>query len=467
MLNARLAETVWRETHHALRGLAASPAFSLTAVAVLAIGIGGITAIFTLVRAALLEPLPYPAASELVYIDQRFSLRRFEETRETVRTLSRAGAYLSWREDMVLSGGGAPEGLHGARVSANFLDVLGTRPLFGRGFLDEDDQPTGRAVALISSGLWKRRFGADPQLAGKTIVLDAVRHTVVGVLPDGFAFPFPETDVWVPRPADTSTLDKRYRRIVTTLTLFGRLAPGVSIEQAQSEIDVVDERYRAEYPKRLDAKSEFTFPVRPLKQRLVGSTKLLWTLLGAVALVLLIACVNIAGLTLTRASSRSHEYSVRSALGATSGRLAGSLLAESALVTLAGSVAGVALAQVAGAILPRLMGLPANLTGTEIDAIVLGFTAAVSVAVAIPLGLFPAFRASRRARPGALTGHGAVAVKTQPSLTNRILGIRGQDLLVVAQVAISVALLVGAITLLLSFTQLFSVDTSDSSPATC
>ena len=458
--STRFADAAWREIRYSLRGLAKSPVFALTAVAVLAIGIGGTTAVFTLVRAVLLEPLPYPAADRLIYLDQRMSLRRYEATRESASSLGQTGAFLGWPEDMILSMGGAPEGLEGARVSANFLDILGTRPLLGRGFLEEDDRPTGRSVAMISAGLWKRRFGADPLVAGKVALLDEVPHTIVGVLPAGFAFPFPETDVWVTRPSETSALAQQYRRFVTTLFIFGRLAPGVTLGQAKSEMDALNQRYVAEYPKRLDGRPGFVVTTRPLKEWVVSDVRLLlWTILGAVAFVLLIACANIAGLILTRASSRSHQFSVRSALGATTGRLASSLLVEGTLLAVAGGGMGTALAHAAVTHLPGLSGLDLpRVAGAEVDGAILGLTAAISIVTGVFVGLFPALRVSRRASSALLAGHGPTGLRRSSTWKSSALGIRVQELLVAAQIALSVALLIGAAALLQSFVRLLNVE---------
>lgn len=460
MVSLRFVGSTVRQVRYSMRGLVKSPVFSLTAIMILAIGIGGITVVYSLVRATLLKPLPYPAPDQLVFIDQRVNLARYQETRDVVRTLSSLGAFLGIRGDMVLSGDGDPQGVRAARVTANFLEILGVQPLLGRGFLDHEDLDTGQAATIISVGLWQRRFGADASTIGRTVLLDAVPHVIVGVAPEGFSFPFPETDVWVTRPADTPSMPAQYRRHLTILTMFGRLAPGASIEQAQSEIDVLDQQFRIENPRSSGARPELAFIVRPLAYRYGGpASSLIWSLFGAVAFVLLIACANIAGLILTRASARSHEYSVRSALGESAGRLAGSLLGESALVTLGGSVAGLALANASAALLPEVIDIPLLRSGElEIDAAVLAFTAAVSILVAVPLGLLPAWRLARGIRPEALSGHGPVAAKTLPGWANRVTGISAQDLLVVAQIAISVALLVGAISLLQSFTRLLRVD---------
>ena len=460
MQSLRFADSTLRNVHLSLRGLVKSPLFSLTAIVILANGIGGITAVFSLMRATLLKPLPYPAADDLVYIDQRVNLRRYQETREAVRTFSSLGAFLGIRGDMVLSGEGEPEGVRAARVTANFLEVLGVRPLLGRRFRDEEDRDTGQAATIISAGFWQRRFGAEASAIGKTVLLDAVPHVIVGVVPHGFLFPFPETDVWVTRPSDTPSMPAQYRRHLTILTMFGRLAPGVSIEQAQSEIDLLDQQLRTETPQRSGANPELAFIVRPLAYLYGGAAStLFWSLFGAVGFVLLIACANIAGLILTRASARTHEYAVRAALGESAGQFAARMLSESALVTLAGSLAGVALAKAATALLPSFIDIPLLRSGTlEIDAPVLAFTAAASILVAVPLGLFPTWRLARRMRPEALSGHSAVAAKTVPGLATRAAGIRAQELLAVAQIAISVALLVGAISLLQSFTRLFTVD---------
>jgi hypothetical protein len=205
-----LLESLTQDLRYSVRTLRKNPVFAATAILVLALGIGGNTAIFTVIRAVLLKPLEYRDPDRLVYLsldnpkqntqDVPFTLLRYEETRKTARSFSGVGAFLRSPEAMTLSGGGDAEILNGARVSANFLDILGMQPLLGRSFLGEEDTPAGSPVAMISAGLWKRRFGGDPQVTGKTTLIDSVPYTIIGVLPEGFAFPFSGTDVWVTKP---------------------------------------------------------------------------------------------------------------------------------------------------------------------------------------------------------------------------------------------------------------------------
>src|SRR5712691_11682148 len=223
---APLLETIWRDIRYSLRTLRKNPVFAATAILTLALGIGGNTAIFTVIHAVLLKPLEYRDPDRLVYLSLNnskqnapylpFSLLRCEETRKTARSYTDVGSYLRTPENVTLSGGGDPEALKAARVSANFLEILGIQPAAGRSFLEEEDTPGGAPVAMISAGLWRRRFSGDPRIAGKTTTIDSTPYTIIGVLPEGFAFPFPGVDVWLTRPSEWSFLLPRWWNSVTT-----------------------------------------------------------------------------------------------------------------------------------------------------------------------------------------------------------------------------------------------------------
>lgn len=451
---------------HAARTLRHNPAFAVTAVAALALGIGGNTAMFSVIRGVLLKPLEYREPDRLVRVsmdsaqfrsrDVPFSLEQFEHMR-AARSFSGFGVSLSTAEDMTVSGSGAPEALKGARVSANFLEILGVDPVVGRSFTSDEDRPGGAAVAMISTSLWTRRFGGDPHIAGRTITLDATPYTVIGVLPAGFEFPFAGLDVWVTRSWEWPALPSRYWRNVTFLLGFARLRTNVTPEQARAELNVLYAQYAAGNRTLLTRRS--TMRVAPLHDQMVANVRsMLWMLLGAVGCVLLIGCANVANLMLARASSRSREFAVRAAIGAGRAQLMRQLLAESVLLAAAGGLAGVLLARWglaaisqindlyvtrAGPVLPRASAI-------HLDGAVLLFTCVLSLLTGVLCGLSPAFRASRTDVASALRESGAAAGKAS---TGRMRG-----LLVVGQIAVSMTLLIGAALLLESFARLHAID---------
>ncbi len=462
-------ETIWQDIRYSLRTLRRNPVFAATAILTLALGIGGNTAIFTVIHAVLLKPLEYRDSDRLVYLSLNdpkqntqevpFSLARYEETRKTARSFTDVGSFLRTPEDMTLSDGGDPEALKGARVSANFLEILGIQPVAGRSFLLEEDTPGGPPVAMISAGLWRRRFGGDPGIAGKTTTIDSTPYTIIGVLPEGFAFPFPGMDVWLTRPSEWSFLQPRFWKYVTTQIGFARLKPQLSLEQARAEMEVLNRQYARAHPERLDAKTGMTVRAEWLKDRIVSNVRpMLWILFGAVGFVLLIGCANLASLLLARASSRSREFAVRAALGAGRGRLMRQLLAESVLLAIAGGTSGVLLARWSLALLPRISALPLPRAGEiHVDAIVLGFTVALSIATGVLFGLFPSLQVSRPDLAEVLRESGAAAGRGMSGHRNT-LGISPRGLLVVGQVALSIILLIGAALLIQSFARLHNVD---------
>ncbi len=430
-------EDLMHDIRYAIRQLRKSSAFALTAIFSIALGIGGTTAMFTVIRAVLLKPLQYRDADRLVVSNGLTSVR-YDETKTAVRSFDEIGDFLNGADNVALSVGASPEVLKEARVSANFLRILGVEPLVGRGFRAEEDTPGGPDVAMISADLWRHRFGGDPSIVGRTVTLATWAYTITGVLPPGFAFPFPGVDVWVTRPAEY---------INTTspmLAAFGRLKPGVSIVQANAEWIVLKNQYAKAYPGMLDAKPGRVDSLTPMKDKLVTDVRsMLWMLFGAVGFVLLIACANVASLLLSRSAFRSRELAVRAALGAGRQRMVAQMLTESLLLGLAGGALGVlfAVLSLRGLASMTELNLP-RIGEIHVDGMVLAFAVMLSVLTGVLFGLAPALGASRPDLIGVLRASGEGASPAGSRRVLRWFNLRG--LLVVGQLALSVVLLIGA-----------------------
>ena len=371
------AERFIQDVRYALRSMRRQPGFSTAAVLTLALGIGANTAIFSLVNAILLRPLPYPEPEHLVTVTGTYPNGALVEMRASSRTM-RVAAYAEGLE-LNLTGLGSPVRLTGTRVSAELLSVLGARPALGRGFQPGEDATGHDNVVILSAAVWEQRFARDPDIIGRSIALDGTSREVVGVMPADFRFPSAKTQIWIPLHADPQLPAAYWGG--DFMPVVARLLPGVTLEQAGAEAKRFQAHVRGLFPWAMPASWNAEVSVVPLQSGMVADVRArLLMLLGVVGLVLLIACVNVANLTLARAASRTQELSVRRALGAGQRRIARQLLTESIVLACAGGVLGLMVAVQGLASLKRLLpaGTP-RLADVHIDWHVLAFTALVVV----------------------------------------------------------------------------------------
>jgi putative ABC transport system permease protein len=458
--------TLMQDLRYSWRALLRTPGFTLAAVVTLALGIGATSTIFTVVNGVLLRPLPYaaperlaniwndlgegaqslPAVSALDFRDYQVRSRTFEEF-----AAASGPGVVNLRGN--LTGGGEPERVDLSTVTANFFPLLGVTPALGRHFTAEEEALNGPKVVMVSHRLWQRRYGGDPSLVGRTIQVDGIGHTVIGILPASFrlllpseAFMVTDAEVWAPLQYDYGHAPPRN---FTGFTVFGRLRPGFTWGQAQAEMNLVAEQFRSEFP--VHAASNLRIRVVPLHLDVVKHARpALLILMGAVGLVLLIACANVANLLLARATTRESEFALRTALGASRWSMVRQLLAESGILALAGGAVGLGCTYWAMALLRVLH--PANLPRLgeiRIDGEVLGFTAALCLGTVLVFGLVPALRAAATDPNNSLQSgaRGTGGLQRQ----------RMRNGLIVAEVALSVVLLVGAGLLVRSFLALQQV----------
>jgi predicted permease len=449
-------EMLAQDVRFAVRMLAKSPGFTLVAVLTLAIGIGGNTAIFSIVNGVLLNPLPFPHPEQLVslheskpnFAEGSISYPNFLDWRRENHSFSSMALSRSWSFSM--TGRGDAEQLQGQYISDGFFAVLGVRPLLGREFTEAEEQPGAAPVAIISEGLWRRKFDASPSVTGQNITLDGRNFSVAGVIPAGFRlqfFNFRERDVYVPiLQWDNPQLMRRGGGL--GFHGIGRLKPGIALDQARGDMGEVTRNLAAAYP---DADRGIGVTLESLKEQIVGEARpFLLVLLGAVGFVLLIACVNVASLLLARSASRGREFAVRTALGASRGRLLRQLLTESLLLGVTSGVAGLGAAVLGTQ--TAINALPAALPRAEeigVDPRVLGFTLAVSLFTGILFGLAPALKTARANPQTALKNTGRTSTGTQ----HRTLSV-----LVVAEMAIALVLLAGAGLMIRSLVRLWGVN---------
>lgn len=446
----------------ALRALRSAPSFSLVAILTLAVAIGANTAIFSVVDGVLLRPLPYPDEDRLVRVaagvlpqaggdEAPFSDRGYWHFVEKNRSFERFGAYAEGNAQWPLTGDGPPLQLDVAAMTVSAFEAVGVQPLRGRLPAPEEDVPDGPDVVLLSHGLWLDRYGGDPSVLGRTIELNGAPYQVIGIMPPEYAFPTPETDVWVPRQLDPASENFGGHH----LAAVARLAPGVTIEAAVRDAESLIARFgEVGYgPQWFQGVFSGTAVVRTVKEDIVGDARQpLLILLGTVGFVLLIACSNVANLLLVRAETRTRERAVRMALGSGRARLIQYVLMESLLLSIAGGALGVLLAwlgtrvlvAVAPASVPRLGEIGLNTS-------VLLFTLGVSLAAGLFFGLFPAFRVGSRRTLLALRdgGRGSTIGRDRH---------RARGALVVGQVALALVLLVGSGLMVRSFQRLRAVD---------
>jgi putative ABC transport system permease protein len=441
-----MMETILKDIRYGVRSLIKRPGFTAIAVVTLALGIGVNSAIFSVINAVLLRPLAYQEPARLLTLRSNQSALDLRNVEQQSRAFSSLGGEV--KQPLDYTAGSEPVQFQIGQVTGGFFETLGVKPALGRVINAADDKTGAPYVAVLSHDLWLRQFARDPQIVGKTIPLSGNVYTIIGVMPPGFASPRENTAAWTPVHV-SNPLAANFRG-VHFLRTYARLAPGVTLEQAAAEMQVIDKTLATEYP--ADNKNRTTVLI-PLQERIVGeSRRSLIVLFAAVSLVLLIACANFANLLLARAAEREREFVIRTALGAGRWRLIRQLLTESLIVSFAGGAVGVLLAIWATSLLVALK--PDNLPRLQeigVDARVLAFTFGVSLFTGLVFGLLPAWSASRVGVNESLKEGGRSA--TAGGARQRL-----RSTFVVVELAIALVLLVGAGLLIKTFWKLRSVE---------
>jgi putative ABC transport system permease protein len=450
-------ETLLQDLKHAFRLLRSAPAFATTAIAALALGVGANTAIFSVVNSVLLKPLPFPGAERIVQLMNSTpqgnfpgaSVPKYNAWRTQTTALEDVAAYDVGGPGINVGGGDRPEQAKGIHVSQEFFRLFGVPVIIGRAFSSEEDRPNGGKVVLISDGLWHRRYGSDPNVIGKSIALGGEQYSIIGIVGPTFDFN-PTPDLFLPFQADPNSTQQAH-----FFSAAARLKPGVTLEQARAALALTANEFRVKFPAQLGPKNSFSADL--MQETIVRDVRpALLILLGAVGFVLLIACANVANLLVARASVRSREIAIRSAIGAGRWRIIRQLLTESLLLSTAGGIGGLIIGVIGVRALLALN--PGNLprigedgSGVTIDWTVLAFTMGVSLLTGILFGVFPALQASRADLNATIKDTGG---RAGSSLGQN----KARSVLVVVELALAIVLLAGAGLLIRTFAALHVVD---------
>ncbi|HJX01262.1 MAG TPA: ABC transporter permease, partial [Terriglobales bacterium] len=459
-----------QDIRFAVRSLAKQPWFTLAAVLSLAIGIGANTSIFSVANALLFRPLPYDSPDRLVIVWNRSpGLGITQDWFSTAQYFDIKTGHHGFEELAIAIGGnynltgqGNPERVGAIRVSSNLFSMLGVHPALGRLLMPDEDSPGRVSTAILTDGMWARRFGRDPHIVGRSVTINGQTYEVIGVLPQSFSLSqetlplldgTEQADIFLPLPLPAAASQVRDHE---DYNIIGKLKPGISVSQAQAEMDIITARLRSQFPENYPANGGLTFSIVPLLEQVVGNVRRsLWVLLGSVGFVLLIACANVANLMLSRALARQQEIAVRTVLGATRWHIVRQLLTESLLISLCGGILGIliCLLSVKGIHIFGTKSIP-RLQDVAIDGRVLLFTVLLSFSSGILFGLVPALRVSR------LDLNSTLKDASRGSAGTSAVWGRGNNfrrLLVISELALSVVLLIGAGLLIRSFARLQDV----------